>query len=102
MNFLNVYDEIFFRRGDVSGDGSTNIADALLILSHLFVGEPSRLPCAKSADLDADDTIALVDSLNLLDHLFIGSFVPAEPFRTCGPDSRQESRLTCQRFELCD
>lgn len=69
-------------RGDSNGDAEVDISDAIVILGHLFLGEPA--PCVRAAEVDADGEIDLTDSIALLSHLFLGSEPPSSPFPECG------------------
>jgi hypothetical protein len=74
-----------FTRGDANSDEKEDLADAVSILGHLFLGEPPPA-CLKSADVDDSGTVALTDAVYLLNFLFIGGPAPSEPFTSCGAD----------------
>lgn len=46
-----IRDEPRFPRGDVDGNGATNLSDAIALLGHLFVSDRG-LTCADAADVD--------------------------------------------------
>ena len=75
---------IQFIRGDVDGDGSYGLPDAIVTLTHLFVS-PS-ITCLSAADVDDDDVVGLVDAIYTLLALFASGPEPAAPFPACGPD----------------
>ena len=73
--------------GDLNQDASVDISDAIGLLSHLFVGQPSELPCDGGApagpgntalfDLNGDGGLDLSDPVYLLLYLFAGGTAPA-------------------------
>jgi hypothetical protein len=74
-----------FRRGDATGDGSRDITDAIIVLTHLYLGGEAPA-CEKSADSDDNGALDLSDPIYLLIHLFQGGLPPAAPYESCGPD----------------
>ena len=61
---------ISFLRGDTSGDGKLDLADAVCTLGHLFLGSgPCLYPLEEDA-LDTDDsgTVDITDPIHALDH----------------------------------
>ncbi len=81
-----------FRRGNVNGDVTTDISDAVLILLHLF--EPDQeLTCRSAADVNADGAVDITDPIFLLDHLFGGRAAPPPPFSDCGVSGLESDRL---------
>jgi len=72
--------------GDANGDGTRDIADALHLLGHLFLGRaaPAPLFCGgeiavwRNGDMNADWEVDLSDGLFLLDFLFTGGPAPVE------------------------
>jgi len=88
-----------FRRGDANADGTSNIADAVAIVSYLFRSETAPT-CLKGADLDDDGKVNLVDVVALLSFLHRNGIAPAAPHRDCGSDPT-EDRLTCDAFGSC-
>jgi hypothetical protein len=60
-----------FRRGDADGNALVDLADAVLILRHLFGGGESP-SCLDAADADDSGTLDLTDSIHLLGVLFQG------------------------------
>ena len=89
-----------FRRGDVNTDVTTNLTDALVLLTYLFLDGPEP-GCLKAGDVDADAKLALTDGIYLLNYLFLEGPEPAAPFLTCGLDSSDELP-SCNRFPACD
>jgi len=82
-----------FLRGDVTGDGSVNLADAVGVLSVLYRGE--SLPCVKAADFNDNGKLALDDVVGLLTFLFAGGPAPHPPFPEAGFDTSQDT-LPCK------
>jgi hypothetical protein len=95
-----------FHRGDPSGDGISNIADALFLLHALFLGgkEPG---CLDSADADDDGTLQVSDAIFILGFLFLGNFEPPSPGppgAPCGRDTASPDDLRdlgCKSYEPC-
>ena len=88
-----------FRRGDVNGDGATDISDAIAGLLYLFGGE--REPtCLSTLDINDDSALDISDPVALLDHLFRGGAAPAAPVEACGPDPTADE-IGCASFPAC-
>ncbi len=62
-------------RGDFSGDGSTNITDLTLLVSHLFSGGPDP-ECFEEGDVDGNGAIVISDITFLVNFLFKGGPAP--------------------------
>ncbi len=77
-----------FLPGDCNRDSSLNMADAICLLSHLFLGDPNRLPCGEGPvtdpanialfDLNGQAGIDASDAIHLLVHLFLGGAGPVQ------------------------
>jgi hypothetical protein len=79
------------RPGDVNGDATTDMSDAVWLLGHLFLGMPGqeKLPCEGGtasapgsgdlalADFNGDGAIDVSDSVGVLKFLFLGAAPPA-------------------------
>jgi hypothetical protein len=88
-----------FKRGDSNADSTTDISDAIGILSFLFTG--GKAPsCQKAADVTDDGTVDISDGVALLSHLFLGGKAPPEPFAAFGIDPTVDE-LTCEGFGPC-
>ncbi|MFQ5654370.1 MAG: hypothetical protein ACE5GW_06535, partial [Planctomycetota bacterium] len=75
-----------FARGDVNADGTFNVADAVYLLSALFIPGAPGAPCAESADTNDDDGVNIADAVYLLSALFVpGSPPPPPPPPPCRP-----------------
>jgi hypothetical protein len=84
-----------FRRGDVDGDGRAGLADAVQVLSSLFLGA-GPLGCEDAGDADDDGALALTDAVFLLLHLFAGGSPPPAPgAQDCGPDPTGDALGPC-------
>lgn len=83
-----------FVRGDSSGDGAVDLADAVSALFHLFLGGASD--CLDSLDTNDDGAVDLADPISLLDFLFRRGPPPPPPFPAAGKDPGAES-LGCDR-----
>jgi len=91
-----------FVRGDANSDYTLDISDAVLILTHLFLGKPQELDCDDASDCNDDGTINIADPLFLLFYLFEGN--PKElpfPFQHCGIDPTPEDLLGCGSHWAC-
>jgi hypothetical protein len=77
-----------FARGDANADGSVNIADAITILSYLFLFHAPPT-CLAPADVNDDSGVNIADAVAILGHLFQGGSIPApfsNPVSSCGLD----------------
>jgi hypothetical protein len=88
-----------FLRGEINGDISVNIADALFLLTQLFSGGPAGT-CADASDVNDDGSVNLADPIRLLAYLFSGGDVPDAPFPDCGVDPTADM-LGCVSFGAC-
>jgi hypothetical protein len=73
-----------FLRSDVNGDGSSNLADSIRLLEHLFLSLP--VACFEAGDTNDDASLNLADAIFHLAFLFNGGPAPPAPFPGCGPD----------------
>ncbi len=68
-----------FIRGDVNGDGSLALADAIQLLAYLFAsGTPPAV--LESANVNGDGMVDISDPVRLLDYLFLAGEDPPPPF----------------------
>lgn len=84
----------YFLRGDANQDLTIDLADAVTILSHLFV-EPS-LDCMASADANTDNKIDLADPVFLLQYVFQSGEAPQSPFPDCGAQVLSADGPSCE------
>jgi hypothetical protein len=75
-----------FLRGDSDGSGALDITDAVIVLGHLFTGEPADLLCPDAADADDSGVLDLSDAITTLGYLFTGGPAPPAPFPGKGTD----------------
>ena len=85
-----------FIRGDVNGDSTINVADAITTLAYLFTG--GTIPCDNAADSNDDGTLNIADAIALLGYLFSGTTPPPPPFPDCGIDPTVDA-LECESFD---
>jgi hypothetical protein len=86
-----------FLRGDSDCNSQIDIVDAILILSHLFLG--NKAPCCQAgADANDDSEVDVSDPIMLLDFMFIGGSPLPPPFPGCGAATNEN--LTCD-LEAC-
>lgn len=83
-----------FVRGDANRDGSVNLADALVVLTELFVS-PTDEFCADAADVNDDGHVTITDAVSVLNYLFAGGTAPQAPFPGAGTDSTADE-LDCR------
>lgn len=87
------------RRGDCNGDGQLNIADAIAVLSLLFLGSGDP-PCADACDVNDDAAIDIADPVFLLEWLFGNGETIPEPYPFCGNDQTADP-LDCVEGTEC-
>ena len=84
---------VLFLRGDVNGDGTINISDAILGLRVLFGLKP--LSCLDAADVNDDGIINIADPIYILAFLFADGPPPPAPYPEVGTDPTEDS-LQCR------
>jgi hypothetical protein len=104
-----------FVRGDANQDGRVDVADAISIISFLFVyGAQPR--CLDAADVNDDaylgtlNGVNLADALYLLQYLFVRGRPVPPPFHSpyvrfpmdCGLDPQLDDGLGCENYDWCD
>jgi Dockerin type I domain len=89
-----------FVRGDSTGDGAVNVADAVRIFEYLF--QSGTAPgCRSAADANNDGKIDVSDPILLLFHLFTTLSVdPPAPYPGCGIDQIADT-LDCRTLPAC-
>jgi hypothetical protein len=87
-----------FVRGDADANGAQEVADAVAILSHLFIG--LELSCRDAADVDDSGVLEITDGIAELEFLFVDGAPPPPPFPGCGRDPT-EDELSCVAFAEC-
>jgi hypothetical protein len=98
--------EVLFHRGDPNASGAADIADAVSIFAHLFLGGPESR-CREAADVDNDGVVDVSDGIALLGYLFLGGAAPASPGpppAPCGADTDllgAAGDLGCESYGRC-
>jgi hypothetical protein len=96
---LTPYEGSQFIRGDVTQNGSLDIADGIGVLSFLFVG--SSTTCYNSLDADDTGNISISDAVRILCAVFCpGSPPPAGPYPACGVDVDDDGG-SCTAYSSC-
>ncbi len=88
-----------FVRGDVNGDGSNDISDAVALLANLF-GATFIIGCDDSADANDDGTLNIADAVRVLGALFGGGPPLSAPSGSCGSDPTADA-LDCVDTGSC-
>ena len=83
-----------FVRGEVNGDGSINIADAIGLLLVLFDNTVPVPPCADALDANDDGSMNIADAIFLLQFLFNAGANPPTPYPNAGLDPTPDA-LNC-------
>jgi ELWxxDGT repeat protein len=83
-----------FTRGEVTGDGRINLADAIATLRLLFVGAVS-LACEDAADANDDGRLQPADAIGTLLRIFAGGAPFPPPYPGCGTDPTSDA-LRCE------
>jgi hypothetical protein len=90
-----------FKRGDVDGNGSLEITDAINLLGFLFLGEAGPT-CSDAADTDDNGSLEITDAISSLGFQFLGEAAPPAPGPfTCGPDPTPDApgaELNCASY----
>ncbi|OUU23356.1 MAG: hypothetical protein CBC13_05755 [Planctomycetia bacterium TMED53] len=86
-----------FDRGNCNDDSGFDIADAVVLLTYLFLS--GSVNCELACDANDDNQLNIADSVFVLSALFTGG--PQPPGNgSCGPDPTPGS-LTCDTFNSC-
>ena len=85
--------EPIFLRGDINASATLELADALGVLSFLFLG--GEVDCVDAADFDDSGVLSLPDAIGLLGFLYLGGPPPALPFPDPGLDPTPDG-LGCE------
>ena len=104
-------DKPAFSRGEVNGDGRTDLMDAVHMLRVLFAGEPIG-DCPLAFDVNGNESFRLSDALYLLQWIFLPrQLTPVPPYGQCarfgvvyGFDrpNRGLNQLPCESFPACE
>ena len=89
-----------FLRGDVNFSGVINVADAVTVISFLFL-TPASSPvddCPIAADVNGDEIVDVADPIGILAYLFAGGPAPVAPWPLCTPFT---ATLNCSTTDAC-
>ena len=87
-----------FIRSEANGDGLSNIADGISLLTYLFLN--GDLDCLDAGDVNDDGALNIADTVSLLTFLFNSGAAPPAPFPDCGIDPTMDT-LGCDSFPAC-
>ncbi len=88
-----------FVRGEANGDGRTDIADVVFVLSFLFA-HGAAPACADAADANDSGRTDIADAIALLAHLFAEAGPLPAPGGACGADPTAAG-LACEPYVRC-
>jgi len=71
--------------GDASGDGATNISDAVYIINYVFVGGDQPQPL-DIADVNCDGAVNVSDAVWIINYIFVGGDEPCDSDGDGQPD----------------
>ncbi len=89
----------FFIRGDANNNGGLEIADAIFLLTYLFLAGTPPV-CEDSADVNDDGGVSISDPIYELSYLFTGGPPPPDPGPSCGEDSTPDP-IGCDGDTTC-
>ncbi|OUU22878.1 MAG: hypothetical protein CBC13_06870 [Planctomycetia bacterium TMED53] len=83
-----------FLRSDANADSRNDVADAIWMLSDLFLGGPTY-NCLGANDANADGFYDTADPIHVINYQFLDGSAPSAPFPDCGvaPDQEPEDCL---------
>lgn len=82
-----------FKRGNVNGDLTLNLADAVFVINWLFASGPAP-QCLDAGDCNDDGGTDISDAIYTINYLFASGPVLPPPFPDCGLDPTDDS-LDC-------
>lgn len=83
-----------FKRGDADADGAVTLADAIFLLSCLFVRDVVP-DCPDAADANDDGRLDITDPVMVLIHLFTDAGLMPPPEGECGEDPHGDFLPAC-------
>ena len=89
-----------FLRSDANSDGRNDVADAIWMLSSLFLGGPSY-NCLAANDANNDGLYDTADPIFVISYQFLDGAAPAAPFPDCGIAADQEP-TDCLEHPYCN
>lgn len=89
-----------FLRSDANADGRNDVADAIWMLSDLFLGGPSY-NCLAANDANGDGFYDTADPVFVISYQFLDGAAPSAPFPDCGIAADQEP-TDCLEHPYCN
>lgn len=90
-----------YSRGDLNGDASIDVSDAVFGLASLFIPGSPSVACRDAGDVNDDGALDVSDMVYLLASLFVpGSPSPPPPYPACDVDPTADS-LDCLDYGPC-
>ena len=80
-----------FLRSDANADGRNDVADAIWMLSDLFLGGPTY-NCLAANDANGDGLYDTADPVFVISYQFLDGAAPSAPFPDCGIAADQEPK----------
>jgi hypothetical protein len=88
-----------YLRSDANADGRNDVADAIWMLSDLFLGGP-HLDCEAASDANADGGFDVADPTFVIQFQFLEGAPPPAPYPNCGTSPGQEA-ADCFSYPTC-
>ena len=79
-----------FSRGDVNGDTSVDLSDAVVLVQNIFEGKNFIFDCDDARDVNDDGALDTTDIVVLLAWKFLGGSRPAQPVLSCQLDGTRD------------
>lgn len=89
-----------FLRSDANADGRNDVADAIWMLSDLFLGGPSY-NCIGANDANGDGLYDTADPVFVISYQFLDGAAPSAPFPDCGIAANQQP-TDCLEHPYCN
>jgi hypothetical protein len=78
-NALDGWVQVCHLKGDVNGDNTVNISDAVYLIAWIFSGGPAPIPAPLVGDVNCDVITNISDCVSIIAYIFSGGPAP------CGP-----------------
>jgi hypothetical protein len=88
-----------YLRSDANADGRIDVADAIWMLSDLFLGGV-HLDCEAASDSNADGAYDVADPTFVIQFQFLEGSAPPAPYPDCGTTPSQEA-ADCFDYPIC-
>ncbi len=89
-----------FLRSDANADSRTDVADAVWMLSDLFLGGP-HTDCNGANDANNDGVYDTADPVFVINYQFLDGTMPSAPFPDCGIAANQQP-IDCLAYPSCN